>query len=328
MGGGARCEIAVAGRTACNRAVDGDIVAVEVLAAPLRALALLPHAADGAATLSPVQSLRMTAAPDWDVGDAEDGEGVPTLRADDAAPGVEDEEDAEEEGVGDSNPPPRTGHPTPVADASFARVVGIVSRRPKAIIATVLAAAGEDAAGEDDERRGLRFVLAVPMDSKLPKLRLATRQPATLRGQRLLLRVASWPADSQYPNATYVAALGPAGDLETEVRCIMIETGLDGYTRAFPPSALGCLPQLPPSARWSVAWHRFVLARAATAAVGGGAGSAVPPRAALDAVVAAETGGRRDLRWDTEICSVDPPGCTGAQGLARRWWTARPRVWL
>ena len=304
-----QCKIVLNGHVACNRAIDGDLVAVEVLSPSKHALSLILQAGSrdlSATTTSRPDSL-MSATDDAMWGN--DGDML-TLRNADATSELDDDDDDESDVAAAAPSLAADGRSVIAASASpIARVIGILSRRTKAIVATVLDVpdVSGDAAAEGEQGRSVQFVFAVPMDRRLPRFRLATRQSSVLRGQRLLLRLASWPADSTYPVAAYAAALGPAGDLDTEIRCILVETELDAYMRAFPPAALACLPQLPPSRRWSVPWHRLLLALSATA----GSVPAAMSRAVVDAIVASESSSRRDMRWDTEICSVDPPGCTG-----------------
>ena len=54
---------------------------------------------------------------------------------------------------------------------------------------------------------------------------------------RCLVRIDNWPADSQYPNGHLVKALGPIGDLETEIAALLAENELT--TSAFTPAQVG-----------------------------------------------------------------------------------------
>ena len=40
---------------------------------------------------------------------------------------------------------------------------------------------------------------------------------------RFIVRIDSWKVDSQYPNGHFVRALGPIGDLKTELAAILVE---------------------------------------------------------------------------------------------------------
>jgi exoribonuclease R len=153
----------------------------------------------------------------------------------------------------------------------------------------------------------LRNILVIPMDERLPKIRIRTRQPPRrLARHRLLVQVDDWPSSSLYPTGHYLSILGRCLDLDTEVRCIMLQRGVDVHSRHFPPAALSCLPVLPPSSqRWSVAWHTLQRVRASLAAA---------PHTSVDTALQDVRrdldATRRDLRWTHAVCSIDPPSCT------------------
>ena len=49
------------------------------------------------------------------------------------------------------------------------------------------------------ERAAGRRVLVCPFDRRVPKIRIVTSQAKQLQGCRVLVRIDSWPANSQYP---------------------------------------------------------------------------------------------------------------------------------
>jgi len=61
-------------------------------------------------------------------------------------------------------------------------------------------------------------LLLPPVDPRVPLVRVRTRQWARLAGQRVVVAVDGWPADSAYPNGHIVRVVGDAGDWRTEVR--------------------------------------------------------------------------------------------------------------
>merc|ERR550519_814874 len=111
----------------------------------------------------------------------------------------------------------------------------------------------------------------VPAEKKIPKVRIETRQSATLANQRIVVAIDSWPRHSRYPLGHFVRALGPIGDKATENEVLLLEHDIphSGFSEA----VLDCLPSLP----WVI----------------------------TDKDVAE----RVDCRH-LDICSVDPPGCT------------------
>ena len=113
--------------------------------------------------------------------------------------------------------------------------------------------------------------LFVAQDSRMPLIRIETRQYETLKDQRIVVVIDSWPRDSKFPRGHYVQALGPIGDFATENESVLLE--FDVPHESFTKAVLKCLPP-----------QDFV----------------IPPE---------EYGKRADFR-DLNICSVDPPGCT------------------
>ena len=119
----------------------------------------------------------------------------------------------------------------------------------------------------------------MPVDRRVPRVLLSTRQRTALQGQRIVVALDRWERHSPLPEGHFVRALGPIGDPDTETQVLLIENGV--VTRPFSDAALACLP---PST-WRV--------RDATGAADGHRLMA----------------GREDLRGEY-VLSVDPPGCT------------------
>jgi DIS3-like exonuclease 1 len=116
-------------------------------------------------------------------------------------------------------------------------------------------------------------VLLVPMDVRIPKIRVTTKSWRKFINQRLLVEIDGWEIGSTYPHGRCVEILGPIGDLEVEIRCLLIENEI--ILDPFSTAAMACLP--PQGASWTV-----------------------PDE---------EIQKRRDLRRSHRIFSVDPPGC-------------------
>ena len=54
----------------------------------------------------------------------------------------------------------------------------------------------------------------MPMDRRLPRVRVRTRRGDSLVGARFLCRLDGWPASAHYPAAHLVRVLGGLGDLQ------------------------------------------------------------------------------------------------------------------
>ena len=106
------------------------------------------------------------------------------------------------------------------------------------------------------------------------KVRILTSQYRSLQGHRILVRIDSWPVNSQYPQGHFVSVVGKMGDLETEIDTILAEN--DIQVSPFSQGILNELPSLESSKTWR------------------------PDPA--------EIARRRDLR-DVLVMSIDPIGC-------------------
>ncbi|KAM7385436.1 hypothetical protein PAMP_001519 [Pampus punctatissimus] len=113
--------------------------------------------------------------------------------------------------------------------------------------------------------------LFTPADRRIPRIRIETRQAATLAGQRIMVAIDGWPKHSRYPNGHFVRSLGSAGEKDTEQEVLLLEH--DVPHQAFSQAVLSFLPKMP--------W----------------------------AITPEDMARREDLRHLT-VCSVDPPGCT------------------
>jgi exosome complex exonuclease DIS3/RRP44 len=120
-------------------------------------------------------------------------------------------------------------------------------------------------------------VFATPVDRKLPRIRMRTRQAPTLIDQKILVSIDRWQNTSRYPEGHFVRALGRVESKEAETESLLLE--FDVPYRPFGRAILDCLP--PEGESWLV-----------------------PPKSDSSPTWV----GREDLR-DLNICSIDPPGC-------------------
>lgn len=85
--------------------------------------------------------------------------------------------------------------------------------------------------------------LFVPAERKIPKVRIETRQAETLKSQRIIVAIDSWPRTSRYPLGHFVRALGKIGDKDTENEVLLLEH--DVPHSKFSEAVLSFLPNLP-----------------------------------------------------------------------------------
>lgn len=142
------------------------------------------------------------------------------------------------------------------------RVIGVIKRSLKEYAGALRID------NADDEQRQDRIF--VPCDSRIPFIRIRTRNAKALIGKRLVVVIDSWDRTSKSPQGHWVAVLGDAGDRDTESAVILREHQV--ITRDFSEDVMACLPpsDFAPSAE--------------------------------------EISKRLDLRR-IAVCSIDPPGC-------------------
>jgi len=116
-------------------------------------------------------------------------------------------------------------------------------------------------------------ILLVPFSKRIPKIRVQTNQGDSYVNQRLMVRVADWSRNSKYPSGHIIRAIGPMGNIDTEVESLMIEHDLHQAVDRYTPEAEAELPS---------------------------ADYVIPPE---------EIARRRDLRESHFVCSIDPIGC-------------------
>ncbi|KAF2993619.1 exosome catalytic subunit dis3 [Curvularia kusanoi] len=238
-------SLIILGRENSNRAVSGDVVVVEVL----------PQDQWKAPSTKIVEE--DTVAKN-DNAEQEEGENVVTER----------EKRALQEEVKRAHGQGTEGKPQPTA-----RVVGIIKRNWRQYVGHI---DRDSVRSTAKTSRQQQTVFLVPMDKRVPKIRIRTRQAGELLGQRVLVTIDSWEKDSRYPVGHFVRSLGELESKGAETEALLLEW--DVQYKPFPKTVLDCLPAeghdwVVPASKEDPGWK-----------------------------------GRKDLR-DLIICSIDPPGC-------------------
>eukprot|EP00903_Cladosiphon_okamuranus_P016114 g14871.t1 len=242
-----RIAVYIRGAQCVNRAVDGDIVAFE----------LLPEtewfSQDGMPA-EPAKEERVIASGESEIPDKRPVEYlVPELTA---QPTIEDMENTKKlEGTGTKQP--------------CGRVVGIIRRhwREKQYCGSLRVEGDRAVTSGKGQSTSALFM---PVDRKIPWVRIQTRQRDVLSTKRILVAIDSWPAWCKYPLGHYVKTLGEKGAKATETEVILLEHGIPHET--FSGKVLACLPP----EDWTITPENSV--------------------------------GRKDLRH-LPVLSIDPPGC-------------------
>ena len=210
-------SVLLSGRSAMNRAFDGDVVAIEVL----------PESEwirPGSKIVTEIAEEDKAETPKEEDGSLETGGGL--------APETAEETDVTVTAAKAAGVVP-TG-----------KVVGIIRRnwRERGYAASI--DMGKDGKGPTASGGGFATrVLCVPSDRRFPKIRIQTRQLESLLDQRIVVVIDDWPADSAYPEGHYVKSLGVIGTVDAETQALLLENDVDD--RPFAPAVYACVPALP-----------------------------------------------------------------------------------
>lgn len=235
----------VLGRENINRTVQGDVAVVEAL--PREQWKSSSSKIIEEETLNKNESA-----------DADEGEVVVT----------ELERRALQEEVREMQSNSSEGRPQPTA-----RVVGIIKRNWRQYVGHI-----DPSSVSQSVKYGRKqqTVFLIPMDKRIPKIRIRTRQAGELIGKRVVVTIDSWDRDSRYPLGHFVRSLGELENKGAETEALLLE--YDVQYRPFPKAVLDCLPK--EGHNWRV------------------------PTSMADP----NWKNRRDLR-ELQICSIDPVGC-------------------
>jgi len=102
-------------------------------------------------------------------------------------------------------------------------VVGILKPSYRQFVATFQIEEKEEAEEENNNNNNNnnnksasigrnRYVLAVPMNQRIPKIRLRTRQYQKLKQHRLVVAIDHWDVDAMYPSGHVVRCIGARYD--------------------------------------------------------------------------------------------------------------------
>lgn len=234
-----RVAVVIKGSNDINRAVDGDVVAIEL------------HSVDrwlGSADAGQVENQNGAGKKDEQAGESKAEAPEAGIAADTAEPTLKDIDNIAEEVAVDEEGQLR--RPT-------GKVAGIIRRNFHknycGSICTIEkvekkessdAPHPHDVIAEKHEREhadGITStVVFFPIDNRIPPILLRTTQRDRLVGMRILVSIDSWPADSEYPLGHYVKTLGVTGTKDTETQVLLQEFRIP--CEPFPAKVLACLP--------------------------------------------------------------------------------------
>ena len=200
----------ILGRENINRAVDGDLVVIEILPRE--------QWKEPSTQVIEEEALTKNENPDADEGE-------------DLISGKERKLLQEE--VRRIHSKTIEGHAQPTA-----KVVGVVKRNWRQYVGHI---DQSSVTQSSQQGRKQETVFLIPMDKKIPKIRLRTRQVAELLGKRILVSIDAWDRDSRHPSGHLVRSLGELETKAAETEALLLE--YDVQYRPFPKTVLDCLPK-------------------------------------------------------------------------------------
>ncbi|KAG7346379.1 ribonuclease R [Nitzschia inconspicua] len=93
---------------------------------------------------------------------------------------------------------------------------------------------------ERDHPDGTSTCVFFPVDNKVPPILIRTSQRESFLGQRIVCAMDSWPAHSLYPLGHYVETIGPAGSKDVETKVLLQQFKI--AHEPFSAAVLACLP--------------------------------------------------------------------------------------
>lgn len=200
----------ILGRENINRSVDGDLVVVE----------LLPQDQWKSPSTKIIEEETLTKDENADTEERQD------LVSDKERKALQEEVKRTQKSSGEGQSQPT------------AKVVGVIKRNWRQYVGHI---DPSSASKSSSQGRRLENVFLIPMDKKIPKIRLRTRQVSELLGKRLLVTIDSWERDSRHPVGHFVRSLGELETKAAETEALLLEW--DVQYRPFPKTVLDCLPQ-------------------------------------------------------------------------------------
>ncbi|RBQ68308.1 hypothetical protein VDGD_08783 [Verticillium dahliae] len=125
------------------------------------------------------------------------------------------------------------GRPQPTA-----KVVGVIKRNWRQYVGHIDPSSTSQSGTQGRRQEN---VFLIPMDKCIPKIRIRTRQAAELLGKRLVVTIDAWERDSRHPVGHFVRSLGELETKQAETEALLLEH--DVQYRPFPKTVLDCLPK-------------------------------------------------------------------------------------
>jgi exosome complex exonuclease DIS3/RRP44 len=203
-----------------NRAIDGDVVAIE-----LNALQKWISS-----SIKPANSA---------TNDAEMPAGIASDTAEPSVNELANEADTITVDNAAKNLKP-TGRVVGILRRNFASYSGSIFERPSSATSDMTEREKIAFENEREHNDGTITCVFFPVDTKVPPILIRTSQRDAFLGQRIVVAMDSWPSHSPYPLGHYVETIGPAGSKDVETKVLLQQFKI--AHEPFSASVLACLP--------------------------------------------------------------------------------------
>lgn len=223
-------EIFLCGRLAMNRAIDGDIVLVEMLPpAEWRAPSNVFVDAD-----TPEDEILA-----FEANDAKGGDNSNFKKK-----SKSDKSNASSKSKASSADASTATSTAPVDAVPTGKVVAVLKKnwRPYVGSFELASTTGSTALLSKNDVKRPNQLIFVPLDRRVPKIKVVSRQWETLKSQRVVVAIDGWESSSLLPHGHYVRALGEIGDKHVEAEALLQQHDL--HLRPF---SAAIMAEVPPS---------------------------------------------------------------------------------
>jgi exosome complex exonuclease DIS3/RRP44 len=200
----ARKSVIISGQQLCNRAVDGDVVAVKLISKQ-------EYNEQSSSTINIEMNKKNSSSL---------GVAIPDMNAEASLESIEGLEINN-----NSN------------GLLYGSVVGIIQRKWKQYAGSLDNENNVDKYMDGDDSALVQFI---SMDKRIPPINIITRRRQELSDSRLIVSIDNWPANSLYPHGHLVRVLGKNGDKSVETAALLHE--FDVPHSAFTAEVMSCLP--------------------------------------------------------------------------------------
>ncbi|OMH85318.1 Exosome complex exonuclease RRP44 [Zancudomyces culisetae] len=144
----------------------------------------------------------------------------------------------------------------------------------------------------------IRYVYMIPMDRRIPKIRIKTRQLEHIANKKVVVSIDEWTTKTKYPVGHYVRSIGDAGDKETETEVVLLEHEIN-YSD-FSEAVKNDMKPFESDPEYIPNHIKHVQERLQNQTQSQLVGGSLLSNGDIK---------RKDLRY-LDVCSIDPPGCT------------------